>query len=96
MDFDLSYEQRRPVDAVRCFIADELAPLDDEVKETGALAPGKARAILKKSRTLGLYAMGIPEPFGGGLSALDTMPVEEQLGRTTDIRSTAPSATSAR
>jgi acyl-CoA dehydrogenase len=50
------------------------------------LAPEKAKAIFNKSRDLGLYAMNIPEEFGGGgLSAVDTMLVEEQFGHTTDI-----------
>ncbi len=74
------------VRTVRDFIAAELAPLEDEVERTGALDPAKARAIFDKSRALGLYAMNIPEEHGGGgLSALDTMLVEEQFGRTSDI-----------
>lgn len=46
----------------------------------------KARAIHDKARALALYAMNIPEQFGGGgLNALDTMLMEEQFGHTTDI-----------
>ncbi len=60
--------------------------LERDVEEAGELAPATARAILEKSRALGLYAMNIPEAFGGGgLSAVDTMLVEEQFGHTTDI-----------
>ncbi len=74
------------VRTVRDFIAAELAPLEEEVERTGALDPAKARAIFDKSRALGLYAMNIPEEHGGGgLSAFDTMLVEEQFGRTSDI-----------
>ena len=74
------------VDTVRDFIATELAPLEEEVEAAGHLDPAKARAIFEKSQALGLYAMNIPEEHGGGgLSALDTMLVEEQFGRTTDI-----------
>lgn len=86
MNFGLSHEQRMLIDTVHGFIQSELQPLEDEVEETGVLAPEKAQAILEKSRALGLYAMNIPEEFGGGgLSALDTMLVEEQFGHTTDI-----------
>jgi acyl-CoA dehydrogenase len=86
MNFGLSHEQRMLVDTVQSFIRTELQPLEDEVEETGQLAPEKARAIFRKSRDLGLYAMNIPEEFGGGgLSAVDTMLVEEQFGHTTDI-----------
>lgn len=86
MDFSLSYEQKMLVNTVREFIANELAPLEQTVEMDGALAPETARAIFEKSSALGLYAMNIPEEFGGGgLSALETMLVEEQFGRTTDI-----------
>jgi len=86
MDFALSHEQHMLVDTVRAFVAAELKPLEQEVEATGALAPEKARALLEKSRALGLYAMNIPTEYGGGgLSAVDTMLVEEQFGRTTDI-----------
>ena len=86
MDLTLSHEQRLLVDTVRDFIATELAPLEEEVEQSGALAPEKAAEIFRKSSALGLYGMNIPEEHGGGgLSALDTMLVEEQFGRTTDI-----------
>ena len=85
MDFTLSHEQRLLVETVRGFIDSELAPLEQDVEDNG-LAPDIAGAIFEKSRALGLYAMNIPaEHGGGGLSALDTMLVEEQFGRTTDI-----------
>lgn len=86
MEFSLSTEQKMLVNTVRDFIRAELAPLEDEVETTGRLEPAKARALFEKSRALGLYAMNIPEEFGGGgLSAVDTMLVEEQFGHTTDI-----------
>ena len=86
MDFALSHEQRLLVQTVRDFIAAELAPLEESVEAEGRLDPATARAIFEKSRALGLYGMNIPEEHGGGgLSALDTMLVEEQFGRTTDI-----------
>lgn len=86
MDFALSHEQKMLVDTVRGFIADELAPLEQKVEDEGMLDDATAKSIFAKSSELGLYAMNIPEEFGGGgLSALDTMLVEEQFGRTTDI-----------
>lgn len=86
MDLTLSHEQRLLVDTVRGFIATELAPLEETVEQTGALDPAIAAEIFRKSSELGLYGMNIPEEHGGGgLSALDTMLVEEQFGRTTDI-----------
>jgi acyl-CoA dehydrogenase len=86
MEFSLSTEQKMLVNTVRDFIRAEVAPLEDEVEATGRLEPAKARALFEKSRALGLYAMNIPEEFGGGgLSAVDTMLVEEQFGHTTDI-----------
>ncbi len=86
MDFALNDEQRMLVDTVRSFIAEELAPLEDAVEATGALEPETAKAIHAKAKALGLYAMNIPEKFGGGgLSAVDHMLAEEQFGRTTDI-----------
>lgn len=86
MDFALSHEQKMLVDTVRGFIADELAPLEQKVEDEGKLDDATAKSIFAKSSELGLYAMNIPEEVGGGgLSALDTMLVEEQFGRTTDI-----------
>ncbi len=86
MDFALTDEQRMLVETVRSFIAAELAPLEEEIETTGALAPDKAKAIHEKAKALGLYAMNIPaEHGGGGLSAVDHMLAEEQFGHTTDI-----------
>ncbi|MFV0383318.1 acyl-CoA dehydrogenase family protein [Paracoccus sp. (in: a-proteobacteria)] len=86
MELSLSHEQSLLVQTVRDFIADQLQPLEDQVERDGALSEDVARRIFEKSSALGLYAMNIPQEFGGGgLSALDTMLVEEQFGRTTDI-----------
>ncbi len=86
MDFTLTQEQRMLVRTIRQFVYDELIPLEDDIEATGALAPETARAIFEKSRDLGFYAMNIPEEFGGGgLSAVETMLVEEQFGHCKDI-----------
>jgi acyl-CoA dehydrogenase len=86
MDFELTSEQRLLIATVRGFISRELAPLEAEIERTGILPPETARTLLEKSRALGLYAMNMPtEVGGGGLSAVDTMLVEEQCGHTSDI-----------
>lgn len=86
MDFEITHEQRMLVDTVRGFIKDELAPLEQEVEDTGVLPDETAKAIYEKSRALGLYGMNIPEEHGGGgLSCLEQMMCEEQFGHTTDI-----------
>jgi len=86
MDFSLSDEQRLLVETVRRFVESELIPLEERVEADGALAPETARAIFEKSKALGLYATNIPADHGGGgLSAVDTMLVEEQFGHTKDI-----------
>jgi len=86
MDLSLSTEQKMLVETVRRFVENELLPLEDEIEETGQLAPEKAQALFAKSMENGLYAMNIPEEFGGGgLSAVDTMLVEEQFGHAKDI-----------
>lgn len=86
MAFTLDDHQRALIDTVRKFIANELAPLEVEIERTGVLRPDLAKSIHAKSKALGLYAMNMPEVLGGGgLSAFDTMLVEEQFGRTTDI-----------
>ena len=86
MDFSLSDEQRLLIDTVRRFIAEQLAPLEDEVERTGTIEPAVARSIFEKSKALGLYGMNMPTSLGGGgLSAVDSMLVEEQFGHTTDI-----------
>lgn len=86
MDLNLSSEQTMLVEAVRKFVENELLPLEEQIEERGELDAGVARALFEKSRENGMYAMNIPEEFGGGgLSALDTMLVEEQFGHAKDI-----------
>lgn len=86
MNFGISNEQRMLVNTVRDFIKNELAPLEDEVEQTGVLADHHAKAIFEKSSALGLYGMNIPEEHGGGgLSCLDQIMCEEQFGHTSDI-----------
>jgi acyl-CoA dehydrogenase len=86
MQFELTAEQKLIVETVRRFVETELIPLEEEIETKGELSPARAREIFEKSRALGFYAMNIPEQYGGGgLSAVDTMLVEEQFGHTKDI-----------
>ena len=86
MDFSLSPEQKMLVETVREFIASELQPLEEEIEQSGKISPDLAEEIKNKSLNLGLFAMNVPEAFGGvGLSTLDWILAEEQFGHTTDI-----------
>lgn len=86
MDFALTHTQKMLIDTVRRFIERELTPLEASVDAENGIAPEVARAIFEKSRSLGLYALNMPDEFGGGgLSAVDTMLCEEQFGHTSDI-----------
>lgn len=86
MDFALSDEQRMLIETVRRFIDDELRPLEESLEEHGELTQEQAQAIHLKAKALGLYAMNMPEPLGGGgLSHLDRILCEEQFGHTSDI-----------
>ena len=86
MDFSISEEVRMIVETVRRFVLSELQPLEQGVDEAGRLDPETARRIFEKSRSLGLYAMNMPSELGGGgLNALETCLVEEQIGQTSDI-----------
>jgi acyl-CoA dehydrogenase len=85
MDFSLNDEQKMMIDTIRRFIAEELHPLEAELEENGALDKEKALTVFSKSKELGLYALNIPEQFGGGgLSNLDRILCEEQFGHTSD------------
>lgn len=86
MDFALTSEQQMLVQTVRKFVYRELVPLEDEIERTGQLSPELARSVFEKSMRLGFYATNVPEEYGGGgLSALETMLLEEQFGHTKDI-----------
>ena len=86
MDFALSEDSRLLVSSVRRFVEHELQPLEDEVETSGELGPGKAREVFLKSRSLGFYAMNMPEDVGGGgLSAVEMCLAAQEMGRTSDI-----------
>lgn len=85
MDFTLQDDQKMLIETVRRFIREELRPLEDRLEHDGRLDDTTARALLDKSRALGLYALNMPEEHGGGgLSNLDRILCEEQFGHTSD------------
>ncbi|HXY72208.1 MAG TPA: acyl-CoA dehydrogenase family protein, partial [Actinomycetota bacterium] len=83
MDFSITEEQRLIVETVRRFVADELAPLEDEVERTNALAAPVFERIKAKALSAGIYAANMPvELGGGGLDTLTLAMVERELGTT--------------
>jgi acyl-CoA dehydrogenase len=86
IDLSLSDEQRQLIETCRKFVARELMPLEAAVEAAGRLDDDVARALLAKSRALGLFALNMPVEVGGaGLSCVDVCLAEEQFGHTTDI-----------
>ena len=79
----ISTEQRMIVETVRTFVQKELAPHEQEVEETGEVAPDLAQAIKEKALAAGIYAANMPvELGGGGLDNLTMALVERELGKT--------------
>ena len=86
MSFVLDDQQRLLVRTIRDFVKRELIPLEETVEAEGFLNNDIAAEIQQKSREIGLYAVNIPEEYGGGgLSVFDWMLAEEQYGHTSDI-----------
>ena len=86
MQFALDDQQRLLVGTIREFVKRELMPLEETVEAEGFLNDDIAAEIQQKSREIGLYAVNIPEEYGGGgLSVFDWMLAEEQYGHTSDI-----------
>jgi acyl-CoA dehydrogenase len=66
-------------DAVRRFVHDRLVPNEDRVEAEDAV-PAE---IIQEMRDLGLFALTVPEEFGGlGLSSLEEAQVIFEMGRT--------------
>ena len=83
MDFSITEEQRLIVETVRRFVADELAPLEEEVERTNALPEPVFERIKSKALEAGIYAANMPaELGGGGLDTLTLAMVERELGTT--------------
>lgn len=84
-DFSVSEETRLLVDTVARFVQAELQPLEDTVETQGAFLAGDLARLKTKAKDLGLFAMNMPADVGGGgISTVDLVYVEEQLGQTSD------------
>ncbi|CAN5493424.1 acyl-CoA dehydrogenase family protein [soil metagenome] len=70
-------------DTVRRFMADEVRPLEDRMPhDCPGLPIDELKAIQKKARDIGLWALSTPEKFGGaGLGVLGQVVVAEEAGK---------------
>jgi acyl-CoA dehydrogenase len=83
MDFTLTQEQQMIVKATRDFVREELMPHEQEVEETGTLAPELLGELKAKAIDAGLYAANMPTEVGGaGLDTVTWVLYEKELGRT--------------
>jgi len=89
MSLDLSEEHRMLQDLVAKFVEKELMPLEPRIIERemrgehATLTPEEETPLLAKCRDLGLWALDVPEEFGGvNLPAVALMAVNEELWRT--------------
>jgi butyryl-CoA dehydrogenase len=84
MDFTLSPEQLE-LRARASALADEIMVHEQACEEAGGLAPEVHAQIADRVRHHGLNAINMPAEWGGqGLSVLDQVVVQEQLGRLTN------------
>jgi len=82
VDFALPEHVSLLVDTVRRFVETEIQPFEAEAEECRGIPPGLA-AVREKAKALGLFAMAMPEEFGGaGLNHVESCLVEEQMGKT--------------
>jgi len=83
MDFRLSQEHRLLRRTVREFRENEMEPLLEDVEPDATHIPvEKAEALREKAKEQGLWAMGIPEEYGGGgLGILGRVVVLEELSQ---------------
>ena len=86
---ELCEEHRQLQDLVARFVDKELMPLEPRIIEREirgehpTLTPEEATPLLAKCRELGLWALDVPEEFGGvNLPAVALMAVNEELWRT--------------
>jgi len=89
MSFELSEEHRMLQDLVARFVDEELMPLEPRIIEREVrgehpvLTAEEEAPLLAKCKELGLWALDVPDEFGGAnLPAVALMPVFEELWRT--------------
>ncbi|MDA7957007.1 MAG: acyl-CoA/acyl-ACP dehydrogenase [Gammaproteobacteria bacterium] len=82
MNFSLTESQRLLIETARRFVEEELYPHEAQVEKSGKLDDELRRAIIAKSREVGLYAANMPEELGGGgLDTLSMCLLDRELGR---------------
>ena len=80
MDFEISDELKMMVDVVREFRERELMPLEHHFLTQGRFTPEERDALDVKARAAGLWALDVPEEFGGqGIGELAMCLVVEEL-----------------
>jgi acyl-CoA dehydrogenase len=91
MDFELSEELKMIQSLARDFVEGQLKPLEREIlgkaadlSDARAYLPAEKEAeLIKQTRDLGLWGLGVPEELGGaGLNTLGICLVEEELANT--------------
>lgn len=66
MDLNLTEEQTIIIDMVRRFVREEIVPLElDLDPDADALTPEDYERLVKMTREMGLYGLGIPPEYGG-------------------------------
>jgi alkylation response protein AidB-like acyl-CoA dehydrogenase len=79
MDFRLSEEQIELKESVRRYAKERLAPIAEEIEQSGE--PPSAE-LIREFAQMGYLGINVPEDLGGqGLSNLDALIVVEELGR---------------
>ncbi len=83
MEFRFSDEHRLLRDTIRDFRDNEIRPIVDSLDPDATHAPAEIQAALReKAKEMGLWAMGIPEAYGGGgLGILGRAIVQEELAK---------------
>lgn len=83
MNFDIPEELKQVQLLARRFVEKELMPFEQEIETKGELPDDLRLKLQGKARSLGLWALDIPEELGGaGLGTLGTVLVHEELGKT--------------
>ena len=66
MDLSLTEEQQLIVNMIRRFVREDVAPLEDSLDpDEDTLPPELFGRLVKKTKEMGLYGLGIPPEYGG-------------------------------
>jgi acyl-CoA dehydrogenase len=85
VNFDLGPELRQLQARARAFVEGVLQPLEELCDQQDGLPPEVERAARAQALASGLFAANMPKAYGGaGLTVLEQVVVEEQLGRATN------------